>query len=261
MDLTGKIAIVTGSGQGIGESIAKKLTRHGACVVVSDIDLEKAERVAEEIRERNGEAISMKTDVTKKAEIHDLVSRTIGTYKEVHILVNNAGIVRNAPFLEMTEEEWDMVFDIDLKGVFLCTQAVLPHMFAQRYGKIVNISSVAATGTSGTENMANYVAAKAGVMQLTKVVARIGGPYGINVNCIAPGLVMTDALRTIGRGGSSPSNEDFERFLEVKKQLTLLGRFGKPENIAELAFFLATDYSDYITGQVICIDGGRADHL
>ena len=261
VELNGKVAIITGSGRGIGEAIAKQFAFEGACVVVNDISEERANRVADEIKEKHGEAIAIKADIAKKTEVRDLVNRTVNRYEAVHILVNNAGIVRNAPFLEKTEEEWDIVLDIDQKGVFLCTQAVLPHMITQQYGKIVNISSVAGTGTSGTENMANYAAAKGGVIQLTKVTARIGAPWGINVNCIAPGLIITEALRTIGRGGSSPSDEEFEKFLEAKKGVNLLKFFGKPENIADLAVFLASDYSNYITGQLICIDGGRTDRL
>ena len=261
MELNEKVAIVTGSGQGIGEATAKIFAREGAHVVVSDIEEERAKRVADEIGKQNGEAIAIKADVSNKADIHNLVNKTMNHYKAIHILVNNAGIVRNAPFLEMTEDEWDTVQNVDLKGVFLCTQAVLPHMMAQRYGKIVNIASTAGTSCSGTENMANYAAAKGGVVQLTKVTARVGAPYGINTNAIAPGVIITEALRTIGRGGARPSDEDFEKFLEAKKEVSLLKYFGEPKNIADLALFLVSDRSNYMTGQLICMDGGRGDRI
>lgn len=256
MKLAGKVAIVTGSARGIGEAIAKKLASEGASVVVTDVNIEGARRVADEIKAKGGAALAIKTDVANKAEVQDLVKRTLGKFKAVHILVNDAAIVRNAPLIEMTEEAWDVVLDVDLKGVFFCTQAVMGHMIEQRYGKIVNIASAQGTGSSGTEDFANYAAAKGGVVQLTKVAARVGGPYGINVNSIAPGVIMTEILK-----GMLGTQQEVDRFVEGRKKLTVLGRTGEPNDIANLALFLVSEDSSFITGQVICCDGGRTDRM
>jgi len=193
--------------------------------------------------------------VADRAEVQNLVKNTLENFKAIHILVNNAAILRNAPLLEMTEEDWDIVLAVDLKGVFNCTQAVLGHMIEQRYGKIINISSAQGTGTSGTEEFANYAAAKGGVIQLTKVTARVGGPYGVNVNCIAPGAIVTKIYDSLG------TKEELEKFIEGRRKLTVLGRSGEPEDIANLALFLASDDSKFMSGQVICMDGGRTDRM
>jgi len=254
MKLIGKVAIVTGSARGIGKVIAKSFASEGAAVVVTDILIEQAQQVVDEIRNQGGTAIAFKADVVNRADVHNLVKSTLENFKAVHILVNNAGITRHAPFLELTEEDWDVVLDVDLKGVFNCTQAVLGHMMEQRYGKIINISSVTGTGTASGD-MASYGPAKAGVIQLTKVTAREAGPYGINVNSIAPGLIMTEIIYT------RRSKEEAERLIEERKQQAALGRVGRPEDIANLALFLASDDSNFITGQVICCDGGRHDRM
>ena len=255
MKLSGKVAIVTGSGRGLGKAMALKFASEGAAVVVCARTIEQVHQVVDEIKNQGGTALAVRTDVTNKADVHNLVKTTLEKFKAVHILVNNAGIVsRVAPLLEVTEEEWDAVQDVDLKGVFLCTQAVLGHMMEQRYGKIINISSVAGTGTSSGAT-ADYAAAKAGVIQLTKNTAMVAGPYGINVNSIAPGLIITDFMY-IGQ-----SKEEVERFIEKRKEQVVLGRAGRPEDVASLALFLASDDSNYITGQVICCDGGRHDRM
>ena len=194
MKLTGKVAIVTGSARGIGKAIAMSFASEGAAVVVADILIEQARQVVNEIKNQGGTAIAFKADVANRADVQNLVKNTLGNFKAIHILVNNAGIIRRAPLLEITEEDWDAVLDVDLKGVFNCTQAVLGHMMEQRYGKIINISSVAGTGTSSGAT-ADYAAAKAGVIQLTKNTAMVAGPYGINVNSIAPGLIILDKVK------------------------------------------------------------------
>jgi len=246
------VAIVTGSAQGIGEVIAKKFTSEGASVVVGDINIEQAQQVVDEIKNQGGTAIAFKADVANRAEVHNLVKSALENFKAIHILVNNAGVTRHAPLLEMTEEDWDVVLDVDLKGVFNCTQAVLGHMMEQRYGKIINISSAAGLG-GPLMYRANYAPAKAGVIQLTKVTAVEAGPYGINVNSIAPGMIRTELIYTrLGK-------EEAERFFEYRKELAVLGRIGMPEDIANLALFLASDDSNFITGQVICCDGGLHD--
>ena len=254
MKLAGKVAIVTGAAQGIGKAIAKRFASEGAAVVVADAKFEKAGRIADEIKGQGGTAIAAKVDVGNKLAVQDMVRIAIEKFEGIHILVNNAGIMRRAPLLELTEEAWDTTINVDLKGVFNCTQAVLPHMIKQRYGKIINISSIAGAGHAQPD-LASYAAAKAGVMQLTKVTAREAGQYGINVNSISPGLIAT-SLGYVDR-----TKEETEESVEQRKTITLLGRPGMPEDVANLALFLASEDSSFITGQVITIDGGRIDGM
>ena len=254
MKLTGKVAIVTGAAQGIGEAIAMRLASEGATIVVNDVNIEKANQVADEIKNQGGRAIAFKADVANRAEVQNLTKNTMEDFKAIHILVNNAGITRHAPLPEMIEEDWDAVLDVDLKGVFNCIQAVSSYMIEQRYGKIINISSVAGMG-HGMIGMANYAAAKGGVIQLTKIAARELGPYGINVNSIAPGIIITNILTT------RRSKEEVERLIEERKRVAVLGRVGEPEDVANLALFLASDDANFITGQVIRTDGGRTDSM
>ncbi len=252
MKLGGKVAIVTGAGRGIGEAIAEKLAEEGAAVSVADVDLARADGVATAIRRSGGTAVAIKVDVTNKSQVQSMVDRTLRDLGALHILVNNAGILRVSPLAEMTEDDWDSVLDVDLKGVFLCTQAAIVHMMREKYGKIINISSAMGTGTNtDTDIESSYAAAKGGVIQFTKATARAGGPYGINVNCIAPGATDTGMLQSAyGLEG-----------VEARKRLTVLGRVGKPSDIANLALFLASDDSDFMTGQVIAMDGGRFDRM
>ena len=250
MKLVGKVAIVTGSARGIGKAIAMRFASEGAAVVVDDINIEQAKQVAEEINNQGGTATAIKADVSNRVDVINLVKSTLENYKAIHILVNNAGISRPVPLLKMTEEDWDAVLDVNLKGVFNCTQAVLGHMEKQRYGKIINISSLAGLGITDVR-LTSYSAAKAGVNQLTKVTAMEGGPYGINVNCIAPGLIMTELANTFGK--------EAEKFIEDRRKHSVLGRAGSPDEVANLALFLASDDSSFITGQVIRCDGGRYD--
>jgi 3-oxoacyl-[acyl-carrier protein] reductase len=255
MKLTGKVAIVTGSTRGIGKTIAMSFASEGTAVVVTARHIEQGHQVVDEIKNQGGTAIAFKADVANRADVHNLVKSALENFKAIHILVNNAGIVRMAPLLETTEEDWDAVLDIDLKGVFNCTQAVLGHMMEQRYGKIINISSVAGLGFATNVGQASYGTAKAGVVELTKVTATEAGPYGINVNCIAPGLIMTEMAY------SGRTKEEAERFIQERRELAILGRVGRPEDIANLALFLASDDSSFITGQVIRCDGGRHDRM
>ncbi len=197
MKLAGKVAIVTGSTRGIGKAIAMKLASEGAAIVVTARHIEQAHQVVDEIKNQGGTAIAFKTDVANRADVHNLIKGTLEYFKSIHIFVNNAGIGRPAPFLEVTEEDWDAVIDVDLKGVFNCTQEVLSHMIEQRYGKIINISSVGGVGFPRTD-LASYGPAKAGVIMLTKITAMVAGPYGINVNCIAPGLIRGGTRMSAG---------------------------------------------------------------
>ncbi len=250
MKLDGKVAIITGSARGIGEAIARKLAAEGATVVVNAIHIERANRVAREIQDQGGKAIAIKANVSQKAEVQDMVVKTLDSFGAIHILVNNAGIMRRGSILETMEEDWTIVQNVNLKGTFLCIQSTLPHMMKQEYGKIINISSIAAFGV---KTQAAYGAAKAGVISLTQSTAREAGPYGINVNCIAPGRVTTDMIYF------ERTKEEAEAIIEVGKKSTVLGSIGQPDDIANLALFLASDDSSFITGQIIRMDGGRGD--
>ena len=246
MKLNGKVAIVTGAAQGIGKAIAKRFASEGAAVVVADVKFEKAGRIADEIKAQGGTAIAAQVNVADKSEVRAMVRTTIENFGAIHILVNNAGIMRRAPLLEMTEEAWDATIDVDLKGVFNCTQAVLSHMMEQRYGKIINISSTAAIWAANSRSV--YCASKGGVSQLTKALALEWGRYNINVNAIGPGVIKT------------PMNADYLKKNpgKVKRMIRKIpcGRLGQPKDLAGPVIFLASRASDYINGQTIYVDGG-----
>jgi len=243
LKLTGKVALVTGAAQGIGRAIALLLARNGADIVVSDINLEKAEETAKEIRAIGPKATAVKVDVSNLSDVERMVEALIEKLAKIDILVNNAGITRDKLILRMTEEDWDAVLGVNLKGTFNCTKTVIRHMAKQRSGKIVNIASV--VGEMGNAGQANYSASKAGVIGLTKTIAREYAQRGINVNAIAPGYIetpMTDALP--------------EKSKEELKKLIPMERLGKPEDVAEAVFFLVCEESSYITGQVLNVNGG-----
>jgi 3-oxoacyl-[acyl-carrier protein] reductase len=241
--LTGKVALVTGAAQGIGRAIALLLARNGADIVVSDINLEKAEETAKEIRAIAPKALALKVDVSNLSDVERMVEGILEKLAKIDILVNNAGITRDKLILRMTEEDWDAVLSVNLKGTFNCTKAVIRHMAKQRSGKIVNIASV--VGEMGNAGQANYSASKAGVIGLTKTIAREYAQRGINVNAIAPGYIetpMTEALP--------------EKAKEELKKLIPMERLGKPEDVAEAALFLVSEEASYITGQVLNVNGG-----
>ena len=237
------MALVTGAAQGIGRGIALLLARNGADIVVSDINLEKAEETAKEIRAIGPKATAVKVDVSNLSDVERMVEAIIEKLAKIDILVNNAGITRDKLILRMTEEDWDAVLGVNLKGTFNCTKTVIRHMAKQRSGKIVNIASV--VGEMGNAGQANYSASKAGVIGLTKTIAREYAQRGINVNAIAPGYIetpMTDALP--------------EKAKEELKRLIPMDRLGKPEDVAEAVLFLVCEESSYITGQVLNVNGG-----
>jgi len=243
LKLTGKVALVTGAAQGIGRAIGLLLARNGADIVVSDINLEKAEETAKEIRAIGPKAMALKVDVSNLSDVERMVEDILEKLAKIDILVNNAGITRDKLILRMTEEDWDAVLSVNLKGTFNCTKAVIRHMAKQRSGKIVNIASV--VGEMGNAGQANYSASKAGVIGLTKTIAREYAQRGINVNAIAPGYIetpMTEALP--------------EKAKEELKRLIPMERLGKPEDVAEGALFLVSEESSYITGQVLNVNGG-----
>lgn len=240
----GQAAIVTGASRGIGREIALQLAKEGARVAVNySGSKDKADEVVQMIKDAGGEAFSIQADVSNQDSVKEMIDKTIATFGSIDILVNNAGITRDNLLMRMKEDEWDDVIDINLKGVFLCTKGVTRQMMRQRAGKIVNVASI--VGVSGNPGQANYVAAKAGVIGLTKTTAKELASRNINVNAVAPGFItteMTDAL-----------NDD------IKEQMLTnipLGKLGSSENVAKTVLFLLSEDAAYITGQTIHVDGG-----
>lgn len=243
-DLTGKTAIITGASRGIGAEIAKRFAQAGANVVVNySGSQQKAEAVAEAIEENGGKAIAVKANVADADAVKAMVDETISQFGTVDILVNNAGITRDNLMMRMKDDEWDDVINTNLKGVFVCTKAVTRQMMKQRSGRIVNIASI--VGVMGNAGQANYVASKAGVIGLTKTTARELASRGITANAVAPGFITTDMTDGL--------NEEIQQ--SMMSQIPL-GRFGKPEEVAKAALFLASDEASYMTGQTLHLDGG-----
>ena len=244
MDFTGKVALVTGSGRGIGKAIALKLAENGATLVINDVgDSTPAEQTVTEIKNMNRQAMAIMADVSSSADVTRMVETAMTTYGKVDILVNNAGITRDQLTMKMTDEEWDKVLTIDLKSVFLCTRAVLRPMLKQRSGRIVSLSSI--VGIIGNTGQANYAAAKAGIIGFTRTIAKEVASRGITVNAVAPGFIDTPMTQVLP---------------EERKQSLMasipLGYLGTPRDIAETVAFLVSDEARYITGQVITVDGG-----
>ena len=243
--LHNQVAIVTGAAQGMGAAIAGRLTAEGAKVVLSDINVEKVAGVTERINATiEGSAMSMKTDVTKEDEVAEMVEATIAHYGSVGILVNNAGILYPTRIDYVTKAEWDEVLDVNLNGSFLCSKAVLPIMKENKFGRIVNMSSSAGRSVS-TLGGVHYTAAKAGVLGLTRGMAKEVAPFGITVNAICPGLIDTE----MARKNCTPEQ------LRAYEESFPIPRLGTPEEVAQLIIFLATDAA-YITGASIDINGG-----
>jgi len=244
--LTGKVALVTGAGRGIGRQIALTLAQNGAAVIVNYNGYkDSAEEVVAAIRQSGGSAEAMQCNVADFASSEEFVRTVLDQYKRVDILVNNAGITRDNLIMRMTEEDYDAVLDTNLKGAFNMIRHLSRSMIRQRSGRIINISSV--SGVLGNAGQSNYSASKAGLIGLTKSVAREFASRGISVNAVAPGFIDTDMTRNMTE--------------EAKKALNSMipmGRMGSAEDIADLVLFLAGEHSDYITGQVICVDGGMS---
>lgn len=245
-DLLGKVAMVTGAGRGIGRAIALRLARDGADLVVADVDLESAKNAAAEIRQIGRRALAEKIDVTQKAQVRATVDRAIAELGRLDILVNNAGILGPTTSVADTpEEEWDRCIAVHLKGAFLCCQAVVPHMIRQGHGKIVSMASVA--GKEGNPNLAAYSVAKAGIICLTKSLAKEVATLGINVNCISPTVIETDLIKGMDPAQMAP--------LLAKIPMR---RTGKPEEAAALVKFLVSDEAAFVTGQCYDLSGGRS---
>ena len=246
MRLKDKIALVTGSSRGVGRAVALAFAKEGAKVVVNYSSSEKAAlEVVEKIKEMGSDAIAVKADVSKKQDVEALIEAGIEKFGRIDVLVNNAGFTRPALLINMTEEQWDAVVDIHMKGTFLCSQAVAKHMIEQKSGKIINVASVA--GVVGTVGQVNYSAAKGGIISMTKSIARELARYNICCNVISLGVVeteMTEKIRTD------------EKLKEIYLNRILLKRFAKPEDITPAFVFFASDESNYITGQLLCVDGG-----
>jgi 3-oxoacyl-[acyl-carrier protein] reductase len=243
VELSGKVALVTGAAQGIGKAIALLLARNGADVVVSDINLEKAQETTNEIEGMGRRSFAIKVNVADLKDVERMVEAIVEQFGRIDILVNNAGITRDRLILRMTEEDWDAVLDVNLKGTFNCTKAAIRYMSKQKSGKIVSIASV--SGEMGNPGQANYAASKAGVIGFTKTIAREFAGRGINVNAIAPGYIqtpMTDAVP--------------EKAKEELKRMIPMERLGKPEDVAQAVLFLVSENSSYITGQVLNVNGG-----
>lgn len=252
MKLEGKVALVTGGGTGIGKAITLEYAREGANVAVSSRNIKNLEDVCKEIKEMGRSSLAVAADVCIKAQVDSMVNDVIDKFGRIDILVNNSGTSRMMPIIEFKEEDWDIVIDTNMKGVFLCTQAVAKHMVKRKYGKIINISSTSALGAI-VNGQAAYTSSKFGVNGFTKACALEFGPYGINVNAIAPGRILTSLVY------SSRTDEQVKEFIEVGIESSVLGRLGTTEDIAHLALFLASDDSSFITAEVIASNGGRTN--
>lgn len=246
MKLKDKVALVTGSSRGVGKSIALAFAKEGAKVMINYTSNEKAaNEVLETIQKMGGQAKVFKADVAKKAEAQALVQATVDAFGGLDILVNNAGFTRPAMMLKMTEEQWDAVLNIHLKGAWLCAQAAAPHMIAKNSGKIINVTSVA--GMVGTVGQINYSAAKGGVISMTKSMARELARNNICANVISLGIVPTDMSEKITTD---------EKLKEIYMNRILLKRFGETDELTPAFVFLASDDANYITGQLLAVDGG-----
>jgi len=243
MRIKDKVALVTGAGRGIGAAIVFALAQEGADIVACDVNLEVLGQVAKKVEELGRKILILKADVSKVSEVEEMVKKALDKFNKIDILVNNAGITRDNLILRMSEEEWDQVLDINLKGAFNCLRAVTRPMMKARGGRIINVASV--VGLMGNAGQANYAASKAGIIGLTKSAAKELAARGINVNAVAPGFIKTAMTDTLSD--------------EVKKGLSdriPLKRLGEVADVANLVVFLASDDASYITGEVIKVDGG-----
>jgi 3-oxoacyl-[acyl-carrier protein] reductase len=244
MDLTDRVAIVTGSGRGIGREIALRLAKEGADIVINDIgDISVVEGVADEVRAIGRQSLAVIADVTSADDVAELIRKTTDTFGKIDILVNNAGITRDQLLVRMSEEDWDQVISINLKSVYLCTKAVIRQMTSQRWGRIISMASI--VGIAGNAGQANYAASKAGIIGFTKAVAKEVASRGVTVNAIAPGFIETAMTQQLK-----------ESWIEEIKKRIPSGSLGTPQDVAAAVAFLASEEARYITGHVITVDGG-----
>jgi len=242
MRLAGKVAIITGAGRGIGREAALLFAREGAKVVLADVD-PQAEKVVGEIKEFRGEAIFVRSDVTNRESCAVMTAAAVNSFGRIDILINNAGITRDAQLVKLSESDFDRVVAVNLKGTFNATQAVAPQMIDQGSGRIINVSSV--VGLYGNFGQTNYAATKAGVIGMTKTWARELGRKGITVNAVAPGFIQTEMTESVP-----------EKVLEMMRGRTPLGRLGTARDVANIYLFLASDDAAYVNGTVVSVDGG-----
>jgi 3-oxoacyl-[acyl-carrier protein] reductase len=244
LNLTDKVALVTGAASGIGRETVLLLAEEGAKVIVCDVAIEEAQKVAGDVTAKGGHAIALKADVTDHAQVNRMAEQALQAFGKIDILVNNAGIFPSKPIQEMPEEAFDKVIAVNLKGVYNCTRAVVNHMIERRYGRIVSLSSTAGK-VGSVARVSHYAAAKAGVMGFTKSIARELGEFNIAANAVAPGPTDTPIL------GSSRAT-----IMEKAVKVSALGRLAHPREIASVIVFLASDAASYMTGEVVTIDGG-----
>ena len=241
--LEGKVAIITGGARGIGKEVAGLFVSEGAKVVICDVSPRDLESSQKELGADGGEVMSLQIDVTKPGQVEDMANKTLDKFGRIDILINNAGITRDALLVRMKESDWDAVLNVNLKGTFNCIKAVTRPMMKERRGKIVNIASI--IGLIGNAGQANYAASKGGVIALTKTAAKELASRNVNVNAIAPGFIETEMTKALPDAGK-----------EAMLKAIPAGKFGQPLDVAKTALFLASDLSDYITGEVIKVDGG-----
>lgn len=245
LGLTGKVAIVTGSARGLGAATARRLAEEGAKVVITDINAELAQETARRMQDDGLAAHCIIGDVTKAADVQRLVEETVAYFGGVHILVNNAGAPRDKYLVKMSEDDWDFVMAVMLKGAFLAAKAVMPHFIEQGWGRVINISSRAHLGNP---TQANYSAAKAGLIGLAKALSKEEGRYGITCNCVAPGFMETEMVQALST---------YETIKEQAVAAQPIKRVGKPDDIADAVAFLASERAGFISGEVLHVTGGR----
>ncbi|HUO42064.1 MAG TPA: glucose 1-dehydrogenase [Methylomirabilota bacterium] len=255
MRFEGKVAVVTGASRGIGRAIALALAKEGCSLIVNyNQNQAKAQEVVDAIKGMKSRAIPVRCDVSARNDVDKMFKLAVEEFGKIDILVNNAAIMETPLFLDTTDEVWDRSMNVNLKSVFICTQIAARHMIPRKYGKIVNIASNSGIGTACTGDVA-YGVAKAGVIQLTKHTALELGQYGINVNCIAPGATETEMLR------GNMTDQQYSEFIKGRKSISSLGVVGRPEDIANVALFFASDESRFVTGRTLLVDGGRRDFI
>jgi NAD(P)-dependent dehydrogenase (short-subunit alcohol dehydrogenase family) len=266
LNLKGKVGVVTGAGKGIGRAIALTLANEGAFVVVNDIDLAVAEEVAQEIISMGSRSLPIKADVTQPDQVGRIIHQTLDEFKKVDILINNAGIVYDAAgptarkaFAESTPEDWSRDIDLILYGTMNCTKAVIGHMMERKSGRIVNISSDQGRFNTGLKGLSTYGAGKGGVIALTRNIAVEVAPYGITINSICPGIIRTTrAMLAETQKEARPKEYEYYKTMERNVVAAIpLGRMGEPQDVANLAVFLASDAASWITGQCYIINGGH----
>ena len=253
-NLKGKVALVTGGGSGIGRAICHRLARDKASVVINDVDMGAIEKVSKEVRRLGVKSLPACADVSMKSSVEEMVAQVIKKWKKIDILVNCAGIARITPFLDITEEEFDKVYQVNLKGVFLCTQVVAREMKGTGGGKIVNVSSLA--GRRAAQYLGAYTCAKFGVIGLTQVTALELGQFGIRCNAVAPGFIDTPLWKLRDKRVAEIRGLKSINTMEIAIKSVPLGRAGSPEEVANVVSFLAGSASDYVNGQTINVCGG-----